>query len=166
MRPIATVVSAAAFALIAACSESLPPSVESPVANMPLPTISARAMDGRSVESAALGGKLLVVQVFSKACARCRATIEDTELLARSGDRGVAIIGISADDYELDTKDLVTTHQISFPVVFDEDHAISHKLGVRQLPMTFVADRHGTVKWVGGPGQGPDDMRKALELLR
>ena len=50
----------------------------------------------------------------------------------------------------------------TFPIVADLDQRLSGTYGVAQVPLTFVVDGAGTVRWVG---HDPASARSAVEVL-
>jgi peroxiredoxin len=154
----------AACALAWGCGPTMPPSVASPLVDRGLPAFMAAAIDGRQVDPSALRSKLVVVVFVAKSCAGCTATLQGLEALSHER-RDVAFVGVAEDDFELDTKDLVTSYGITFPVVQDKGRPIGAAYKVGALPLTFLADRHGIVRWVGGTDQTMGQLREAIAVL-
>src|SRR6185436_7647875 len=105
------------------CGPTMPPSVASPLADRGLPAFKTAAIDGRPVDPGALRGKLIVMVFVAKSCGGCPATLQGLEALSHEL-RDVAFVGVAEDDFELDTKDLVTSYGITFPVVQDKGRPI------------------------------------------
>ena len=51
-------------------------------------------------------------------------------------------------------------------MLHDASKALSGRFHVSDMPMTFIADRAGTVRWVGAEEQTEDSLRRAVEALR
>ena len=126
---------------------SLSPDASGPKA---LPRVSRKAIDGRVVDTETLRGKVVVVKFFAKFCEPCKKTLPFVEAYAKSHPE-VAVIGISEDESEADVRELVAQYGLSFPVVQDGAHAVSGRFRVAELPMVFVADPRGKIRWIGGP---------------
>ena len=50
----------------------------------------------------------------------------------------------------------------SFPIVVDASARFLRSYRVGQVPLTFVVDRSGTVRWVG---RDPAAVRRAVEIV-
>lgn len=163
----------AAVALAGAgCGATMPPSfAENPLApsgspeqpdTKPLPDIKRRTLDGATFETAALRGKkIVVVKFFAKYCAPCKESLPWFERFAKQHPN-VAVIGIAEDERESDAREVVSAYGLTFPVVHDTGNALSGRFRVSDMPITFVADRRGRIRWVGGPGQTEAQLEAAV----
>ena len=164
-RSVSALAIVAALCGAPACGPTLPPSAPSPLADRGLPDFQSTTMDGRELGARALRGHLAVVTFFGKKCGRCGETLPALQGLSQE-QPDVAFVGIAEDDFALDSKDLVTMYRLTFPIVHDKGRSIGGGFHVEEMPATFVADRHGIVRWVGGADQSIDQVRQALEVLR
>jgi thiol-disulfide isomerase/thioredoxin len=143
-----------------------PSSMQHHLLNQPLPTLHAReTLNAGALDSTELAGKVVVVKFFAEYCAPCKATLPATERVHKShGD--VAFVGVSLDESRAAAARLVDAFGISFPVVYDASRVFQGKFRVNEMPRTFVADKQGIVRWVGGEGQTEDDLTQAVEAAR
>ncbi len=140
-----------------------PASMQHHLLNQPLPVLHAReTLDGTAFDSSAFAGKVLVVKFFAEYCAPCKETLPATERVHKShGD--VVFLGVSLDENRAAAGRIVQAYNLSFPIVFDASRAFQGKFRVSEMPRTFVADKQGIVRWVGGEGQSEDDLTRAIE---
>lgn len=143
----------------------MPPSAPSSLTDKSSPSLDATAMDGREIRDARLRGKITIVTFFSKQCLACERFAPEIEMISREGS-DVTAVGVSQDESEADTRGLVTTWRITYPVVHDKDRKLSTRFVVGELPTTLLLDQAGVVRWVGGPAQTEADLRQALQVLR
>jgi peroxiredoxin len=59
----------------------------------------------------------------------------------------------------------VARHHLTFPVVHDAGNVLAGRLRVTELPVSFVVDGHGRIRWVGGPDQPDDALARAVSAL-
>jgi thiol-disulfide isomerase/thioredoxin len=156
----------AASACVVGCGgASAPPaSAASPLLDKPLPTFSRKDLGGEKVDIAALKGKVVVVKFFAKYCEPCKRTLPAAEKLHHARP-DVAFVGIDEDDSEGKAREVVSQFGLTFPVVHDASNVLSGRFRVSDLPVVFVADREGNVRWIGGPEQGEDELGRAVEAL-
>ena len=101
----------------------------------PVPAISMKTIDGRTLSSADWRGKVVIVNFWATWCPPCRAEIPDlVALQAKYGDK-LLIIGISEDE---ESPSVVTTfadqYHVNYPIVMltpEIEHAFP---GVYALP--------------------------------
>jgi thiol-disulfide isomerase/thioredoxin len=160
--PRAVVPVLACLALHGCAPPTYPAPVAHPLLAKPLPGLHhLRALDGQSVDDAAMAGRPVVVKFFAQYCAPCMTTLPDAERV-HEGHKDAVFVGVDEDEGLEPARALVTRFGITFPVVHDSGNALSGRFRVASMPMTFVADRQGTIRWVGGEGQTGDDLERAV----
>ncbi len=155
-----------AVLLLAGCggAKVLPASSASPLLGRPLPQFRRATLDGANLDTSRLRGRPVVVEFFAAYCEPCKRTLPATQELSQRNARA-AFVGISADDYASTARAVVAEHGLTFAVVHDAGHVLQGRFRVRELPVTFVADANGTVRWVGGPEHGAEDLARALDAI-
>ncbi|MDB4935944.1 MAG: thioredoxin family protein [Labilithrix sp.] len=159
--------------LMTACGAAMPASyAQNPLApsstsgagaeTKPLPEIKRRTLDGATFDTAeARGKKVVVVKFFAKYCEPCKRSLPWFQEFAKE-HRDVAVLGIAEDERESDVRDVATMFGLTFPIVHDTGNALSGRFRVSDMPITFVADRKGRIRWVGGPDQTEAELEAAV----
>jgi thiol-disulfide isomerase/thioredoxin len=143
-----------------------PPATQHPLLGQPLPQIHHReTLDGQPFDAAQLAGKPVLVKFFADYCKPCKATLPAAERLHEAHPE-VLFVGIDEDETTDTARTVVQRFGLTFPVIHDADNVLSGRFRVSSMPMTFVADGSGVVRWVGGDGQTEDDLRRAVEAAR
>ncbi len=158
----------ASFVLVApGCGrkKTAPPTLPSALLGQPIPSFRRPTLAGATFDTQAAKGKLVVVKFFAEYCAPCKVTLPEAESLSRKHD-DVEFVGISEDEYESKTRQMIGQYGLTFPVVHDGGQVLAGRFRVAELPMTFVIDAGGTVRWVGGPGQQKGDLEAAIRTVR
>jgi peroxiredoxin len=154
-----------ALALVSCARATLPPSAPGPALGRSLPEFTRRSLDGATVSSGELRGKIVVVEFFAQYCKPCWKALPQVQKLAQ-GDPEVAVLGIGEDEFASDTQLMARQLGLTFPVVHDAGNALAGRFRVRQLPATLVLDRKGVVRWQARPGDGVAELRRAVAALR
>ncbi|HVJ21588.1 MAG TPA: TlpA disulfide reductase family protein, partial [Polyangiaceae bacterium] len=102
---------------------------------------------------------------FAEYCEPCKRTLPAAERLHHEHPE-VTFVGVSADDYAATARAIRKLYGLSFPIVHDTGRSLQGRFRVTELPVTFVVDRAGVVRWVGGPAQSEKDLAQAIEVLR
>lgn len=153
--------------ILAACGGARPappPSSPSPLVGVSMPEIRRAASDGARVDTSGLRGHVVVVKFVARYCEPCKRTLPAVQALhVRRPD--VGIIAVSEDESDADVRQLVADYGLTFPVVRDASNALAGRFRVSELPVTFVADGAGVVRWVGGPEKTERDLVDAIESV-
>jgi thiol-disulfide isomerase/thioredoxin len=152
---------------LGACAQApprLPPTARSSLLEHPLPDFVRATLDGRRVSTSQLRGHTIVVKFFADYCQPCKRTLPIAEQLHEENP-GVAFVGVSEDEDAATARGLVRSMGLSFPVIRDQDNVLAGRFRVRELPFTFVVDRRGIVRWVGGPAQTGRDLARAIAAV-
>lgn len=141
-----------------------PPSLPSSLWGAPAPTLRHRAIDGREVDSAALRGRVVVVEFFASYCEPCKRSLPALERLHRR-ERGVAVVAIGEDESPAKTRSMAATFGLTMPVLHDAGNVLAGRFRVDGLPSAFVVDGRGLVRWVGGAAER-GELRRVIAALR
>jgi len=125
-----------------------PPSAQSPLLEKPLPQFRRSALDGSSVDTQALEGRVVVLELFAEYCVPCVTSLPAAQE-AHARRPNAAFIGLSEDEDTAGAERMVARHRLTFPVVHDAGRVLAGRLRLTELPSTVIADRKGTVRWVG-----------------
>jgi thiol-disulfide isomerase/thioredoxin len=123
------------------------PSTIQLVANpSPVLSLSMLDLDGHTITTDDLRGKVTLVNFWATWCGPCRAEIPDLiELQARYPDH-LQVIGVSTDEGpEQMVEDFATEYGINYPVVMTTPELNRAFPGVMALPTSFIVDPDGRV---------------------
>ena len=125
---------------------------------------TAPDLDGRPVSTAALRGKVVLVNFWATWCPPCREEIPDLIALQAKYKDTLQIIGVAQDSGSPeDVRKFAADHGMNYPTVLSTPEIEKLFPGVSALPTTFVLDRDGKLaqKHVGMV----DPARTELETL-
>jgi thiol-disulfide isomerase/thioredoxin len=133
-----------------------PASADLPRVGAPAPEVVVKALDGQTIDLAALRGRVAVVNVWATWCGPCRAEMPMLDAFYRAHrGQGVALIGLSADR----SRDLADVRKAMSAFAYPAallSQARTNTLGdQRILPVTLVVDRTGVVRDVFGANGVP-----------
>ena len=112
----------------------------------PIPPFLVNDLDGNIVSTAALQGKVVLLNFWATWCPPCREEIPEMIALANRYKDRLQVIGVSMDDAPPEeVREFAKAAGINYPVVMGS-HAIAAEYGgVPALPTSFVADPNGRI---------------------
>ena len=150
-----------------ACAQTAgPPPASSPskLLGEAVPAFRRPTLQGGTFDTAAAAGQIVVVDFFADYCQPCQRTLPALEALHRARP-GLAIVGVSLDETPDRAWRSVRRHGLTFPVIHDAGNVLAGRLRVTELPISFVIDGGGHVRWVGGPEQARDALERAVAAV-
>ena len=115
---------------------------------MDVAPFTATDLDGKTINSADLKGKVVLVNFWATWCPPCRAEIPDlVKLQAKYKDR-LVILGISEDEdaTPAEVKRFAVEQGVNYPIIMRTPELAKIFKGVSALPTTFVMDTEGKVR--------------------
>ena len=123
-----------------------PAPAAAPAVNAAAPSAFPQAskLGGGSVDTAALSGKVVVVNFWATWCVPCIKEIPSFNKLHKDfASQGVAVLGINGDNEDADRiRSFLKKHPMDFPVAIGSD-ALGTQYKLDVLPVTLIFDRTG-----------------------
>ena len=124
-----------------------PRAVDSPLVGRPLPSFSATTMEGGSLSSDQLIGKVSLINVWASWCAPC---VDEHPVLLDVAERhagDLAVVGILYQDSAEGARTFLDRYgDGGWPTILDPEGQIAVNLGVTGPPETFFVDAAGIVR--------------------
>ena len=145
---------------IAACSKGTTPPEGKPIESADEPAVvqllkdpapvadfTVTDLEGRTISSADLRGKVVLVNFWATWCPPCRAEIPDLIKLQDKYRDKLVVLGISEDEIPADeVKAFVAAQKMNYPVAMTKPELSKVFRGVSALPTTFVINREGKLE--------------------
>ena len=143
---------------------TMPPSVGHSLIGNAAPVFHEMATQDRDVGlPASPRTRVTVVDFWASWCVSCRESIPAlSDLYADKREDGVMVIGVSVDESADDALLMAQHLHAKFPVVLDPHMRLAGSYRVGNIPLTFVIDRRGIVRWIG---RDPGDVRRAVNVV-
>jgi thiol-disulfide isomerase/thioredoxin len=113
----------------------------------PVADFAVTDLNGRTISSTDLRGKVVLVNFWATWCPPCRAEIPDLIKLQDKYRDKLVVLGISEDEVPPDeVKAFVTEQKMNYPVAMTTPALAKIFRGVSALPTTFVIGREGKLE--------------------
>ncbi|MEP6617759.1 MAG: TlpA disulfide reductase family protein [bacterium] len=131
------------------------------------PVFSARGLGGDTVSLAALRGKVVVLNEWATWCEPCRDELPQLQALhLQYASKGLVMIGVSVDaaGSGADVRDFAREHGMTYPIWLDPDKEFALKFLTMGVPVTFLVDRTGTIRFrkIGALAIGDTTLASAI----
>lgn len=113
---------------------------------LPAPHLIFTDLSGKTLDTSALTGKIVVVNFWAAWCGPCADEIPNFIALQRKYQEQVQIIGISIDDEENDLRNFCRKSGMNYPVVVGNQQIAQAYGGILGLPTTFIIDPAGRIR--------------------
>ena len=162
--------SLALFGLVA-CHSASPPQTNQVAAGgigSRLPTFSVKDLQGRSVSSADLRGKVVLIDFWATWCQPCKKEMPGYQnLIDRYGSQGFVVLGFKFDnmpDME-DPAEFAKGVGVHYPLAVATDDLKQKFGGIEGLPTTLIYDRQGVLRMKVIGFEYTDKVESALKPL-
>jgi len=114
-----------------------------PRPGQPVPDFSF-TWQGRTYKLRELRGRVVVLNFWATWCSPCATEMPALERLHQAlGEKGVYVLGISADEEAAAYEKFLRDNQLTFPTYRDAERKIATLYGTYMFPETFIIDPQG-----------------------
>jgi peroxiredoxin len=113
----------------------------------PAPSWQLKDLDGKTVNSSAFAGKVVILDFWATWCPPCRQEIPGfVSLQNKHGKDGLAVVGIALDEDGAEVvKTFAKKNGINYTVLLWNEKVVEDYGHIGSIPTTFIIDRQGTV---------------------
>ncbi len=134
--------------------------------NKEAPRLVKKDLHGRTLDLAHYRGKVVLLNFWATWCAPCQVEMPTFAAWQRRyGPQGLQVIGISMNENAAPVRRLVARLKIEYPIAMGSAQLGERYGGVLGLPLTYLIDRHGTVRVRFQGETDPAAIEKQLRLL-
>jgi thiol-disulfide isomerase/thioredoxin len=113
-------------------------------ADIPVVPFDLKALDGTTLGSQHLAGKVVLLNFWATWCGPCKEEMPSLARLQSYFDPGrVRVVTVTTDLHPQGIKQFLDHLGVKLPVLFDEDQELSRLFMVRGLPTTLLIDQGG-----------------------
>lgn len=132
----------------------------------PEPAFTLPDMNGRTVSSKDLAGKVAVLSFGATWCATCVSELKSLERLQARFPNDLNVYFVALDGRgEKDVKPFMDKHGFRLATLIDPHMAVAREHGVRWIPVTVVIDRRG-IMVARAIGPRAWDGKEVLDLVQ
>lgn len=118
-----------------------------------VPQFAAVDLWGEPVSSESIADKPTVLLFVSPDCSSCMVTLAELKPLATDATRHLVVVCSGGND---DCRQLALDHDLTVPVVADEDGELMRLFGISGTPIAVRISAHGVIESYGEPARGEE----------
>jgi peroxiredoxin len=127
-----------------------------------MPPFQSQTLSGNQVISAGYDGHTVVVSFVSAKCESCERVLSAAQA-SYAEEREVVVVGVFRPDEDAaNVRSMAARLELRFPIVVDHGGTLARRFQIEDVPRTFVIDRAGRVRWVGGQDVTEDGLLAAI----
>lgn len=135
-------------------------------APLPAPDFSLPARDGGSLRLSDLRGQVVMINFWATWCGPCRQEMPLLQQIhARYEPLGFVMLGVNVEPDSAVAQQWLQGVPVTFPILFDQQNAVSAQYGIQGMPSSVLIDREGRVRHVHR-GYKPGDEATYTDLIR
>jgi peroxiredoxin len=116
-----------------------------PQAGFLAPEFTLQTVDGNQVSLTDLRGQPVILNFWATWCPPCRIEMPHLQQASQKYEGRATILGIDQRETIEEVAAFASEHDLTFPLLMDEDGAVNNIYGVRGLPTTFFVDKDGVI---------------------
>lgn len=132
------------------------------------PDFTLKSKAGENVRLKEQRGNVVLINFWASWCGPCREELPHFEKLQQDyQDLGFTVLAVNVDEDPNKANILLDDIPVSFPVLFDNDDAVSKLYDVRAMPTTVIVDRDGNQRLTHYGYKSGDEVKyqKAVKAL-
>ncbi len=113
----------------------------------PAGDFTLKSAAGNNIRLSEYRGQVVMLNFWASWCGPCRQEFPHLDALQQKYEGlGFTVFGVNVEQDRASADRVLRDIPVSFPILFDDENAVSEQYGVDAMPMTLLLDRNGVVR--------------------
>jgi len=129
------------------------------------PSVELRGPKGTPIRLSDFKGQVVLVKFWASWCPQCRETFSSLDAIDREyRSRGVAVLAVNVDEHRKDADAFLNATAHRMRIMFDPRLRAFDAFGGSGVPVTYLIDRRGVIRYAHEGESEPGDATYREEL--
>ncbi|MFN7983887.1 MAG: TlpA disulfide reductase family protein [Vicinamibacterales bacterium] len=113
-----------------------------------LPSLTLHTLDGKTVTTADLKGKVVLLDFWASWCIPCRKSFPEVDKLSREFEqKGLTVIAVSVDEQRKNAESFLSQYPHSMTIALDDKGTAAQAFDLQGMPSSLIVDRTGHIRY-------------------
>jgi peroxiredoxin len=115
----------------------------------PAPDFTLKSNTNVNMRLGEMRGEVIMLNFWATWCGPCRQEMPELEkLYNKFKSAGFRVLAINVDTETKNTKNFLSSLNISYPVLFDNQKSVSRQYNIEAMPSSVIIDRDGKIRYI------------------
>ena len=136
----------------------------------PAANFTLKSANGENIRLSEYRGQVVLLNFWASWCGPCRQEMPELDALHQKYEElGFTVFGVNVEQDRKMADKILRDIPVSFPILFDDQNAVSELYDVDAMPVTVLVDRNGDIRFMHRgykPGYEIEYEAQVRELVR
>jgi len=146
------------------------PVVFAAVSSGPAGNFTLKSATGQNIKLSEYRGQVVLINFWASWCGPCRQEMPYLDAIYQQYEPlGFTVLGINVEQDRAMADKILRDIPVTFPILFDNDNAVSELYDLDSMPLTVLVDRNGEVRYMHRgykPGYEDEYEKQVRALVR
>jgi peroxiredoxin len=132
-----------------------------------LPSFSVQLLQGKTITSTELKGKVVLINFWATWCPPCKAEMPliQEDIYNAIHDSRFQVLAISRGEEKEIVKKFIEKTKYTFPIYLDSNKKVYELFATKYIPRNFVIGKDGKIKWLS-TGFKQEEFNEMIKVIK
>jgi peroxiredoxin len=115
----------------------------------PAANFTLKSASGENIRLSEYRGQVVLINFWASWCGPCRQEMPELDAIHKKYEPlGFTVFGVNVEQNRTMAEKILRDIPVTFPILFDDDNAVSELYDVDAMPVTVLVDRKGEIRFM------------------